>query len=43
MINVFHISQDTSLVGSVLECLKTSGLVRAAGVATSLNDSGQQW
>ncbi|KAL9330054.1 hypothetical protein ACSQ67_005057 [Phaseolus vulgaris] len=34
---------DTSLVGSVVESLKTSGLVRAAGVATSLTDSGQQW
>ncbi|KAK7318060.1 hypothetical protein RJT34_02758 [Clitoria ternatea] len=34
---------DTSLVGSVVESLKTSGLLRAAGVATSLTDSGQQW
>lgn len=34
---------DSSLVGSVVESLKTSGLLRAAGVATSLNDSGQQW
>ncbi|RDX83449.1 putative trehalase, partial [Mucuna pruriens] len=33
---------DTSLVGSVVESLKTSGLLRAAGVATSLTDSGQQ-
>jgi len=30
-------------VGSVVESLKTSDLVRAAGVATSLTDSGQQW
>lgn len=43
MINMFYIFQDTSLVGSVLESLKTSGLLRAAGVATSLSDSGQQW
>nr|KYP42330.1 Trehalase [Cajanus cajan] len=34
---------DTSLVGSVVESLKTSGLIRAAGFATSLTDSGQQW
>ncbi|CAJ1937202.1 unnamed protein product [Sphenostylis stenocarpa] len=34
---------DTSLVDSVVESLKTSGLLRAAGVATSLTDSGQQW
>ncbi|XP_027342331.1 trehalase [Abrus precatorius] len=37
----FH--SDTSLVGSVVESLKASGLLRAAGVATSLTDSGQQW
>jgi len=40
---MFIFCQDTSLVGSVVESLKTSGLVRAAGVATSLTDSGQQW
>ncbi|XP_061347668.1 probable trehalase [Gastrolobium bilobum] len=34
---------DTSLVGGVVESLKTSGLLRAAGIATSLSDSGQQW
>ncbi|BAT76094.1 hypothetical protein LR48_Vigan01g236300 [Vigna angularis] len=34
---------DTSLVAGVVESLKTSDLVRAAGVATSLTDSGQQW
>nr|XP_004503576.2 probable trehalase isoform X1 [Cicer arietinum] len=34
---------DALLVGDVLESLKTSGLLRAAGVATSLSDSGQQW
>lgn len=34
---------DTSLVSSVVESLKTSGLLRDAGVATSLTDSGQQW
>ncbi|KAK7251456.1 hypothetical protein RIF29_34676 [Crotalaria pallida] len=34
---------DTSLAGSVVESLKTSGLIRAAGIATSLTDSGQQW
>ncbi|MCI24027.1 trehalase-like, partial [Trifolium medium] len=31
-----------SLVGNVLKSLKTSGLLRAAGIATSLSDSGQQ-
>ncbi|KAJ1438045.1 Six-hairpin glycosidase superfamily [Sesbania bispinosa] len=36
----FH--SDTSLVGSLVESLKTSGLLRAAGVATSLSNSGQQ-
>ncbi|KAK7282333.1 hypothetical protein RIF29_11014 [Crotalaria pallida] len=36
-------ASDTSLVGSVVESLKTSGLIRAAGIATSLTDSGQQW
>ncbi|GAU11826.1 hypothetical protein TSUD_75770 [Trifolium subterraneum] len=34
---------DASLVGNVLKSLKTSGLLRAAGIATSLSDSGQQW
>ncbi|XP_061361632.1 trehalase-like [Gastrolobium bilobum] len=34
---------DTSLVGRVVESLKTSSLVCAAGVATSLTNSGQQW
>lgn len=34
---------DSSLVGSVVESLKTSGLLRAAGIATSLSDSGQKW
>ncbi|XP_027345967.1 probable trehalase [Abrus precatorius] len=34
---------DTSLVGRVVESLKTSGLLCAAGVATSLTNSGQQW
>ncbi|MED6145895.1 hypothetical protein PIB30_029379 [Stylosanthes scabra] len=34
---------DDSLVGSVVHALKTSGLIRAAGIATSLTDSGQQW
>jgi alpha,alpha-trehalase len=43
MINVFYIYQDASLVGNVLKSLKTSGLLRAAGIATSLTDSGQQW
>ena len=43
MINVFYIYQDALLVSNVLESLKTSGLLRAAGVATSLSDSGQQW
>ncbi|KAK7282332.1 hypothetical protein RIF29_11013 [Crotalaria pallida] len=30
-------------VFAVVESLKTSGLIRAAGIATSLTDSGQQW
>ncbi|KEH21287.1 probable trehalase isoform X1 [Medicago truncatula] len=34
---------DALLVSNVLKSLKTSGLLRAAGVATSLSDSGQQW
>ncbi|XP_054825207.1 probable trehalase isoform X2 [Prosopis cineraria] len=34
---------DSLIVGSVVESLKTCGLVRAAGVATSLTNSGQQW
>ncbi|KAK7399070.1 hypothetical protein VNO78_10245 [Psophocarpus tetragonolobus] len=34
---------DTSLMRSVVESLKTSGLLRAAGVSTSLTNSGQQW
>ncbi|KAK7306857.1 hypothetical protein VNO77_44817 [Canavalia gladiata] len=34
---------DTSLVGRVVESLKSSGLLRVAGVATSLTNSGQQW
>lgn len=40
---VLYVYEDTSLVASVVESLKTSDLVRAAGVATSLTDSGQQW
>jgi len=40
---MFYFYQDTSLVSSVVESLKTSGLLRDAGVATSLTDSGQQW
>ncbi|KAL2342640.1 hypothetical protein Fmac_003925 [Flemingia macrophylla] len=34
---------DTSLMSSVVESLKTSGLLRDVGVATSLTDSKQQW
>ncbi|KAI9108489.1 hypothetical protein K1719_020680 [Acacia pycnantha] len=34
---------DSSIVASVVESLKTCGLVRAAGVAASLTNSGQQW
>ncbi|XP_058732155.1 probable trehalase isoform X2 [Vicia villosa] len=34
---------DATLVTNVLESLKTSGLLHAAGVATSLTNSGQQW
>ncbi|XP_054823242.1 trehalase-like isoform X1 [Prosopis cineraria] len=34
---------DSSVVGSVAESLKTSGLLGAAGIATSLTNSGQQW
>ncbi|XP_028789586.1 probable trehalase [Neltuma alba] len=34
---------DSSVASSVVESLKTSGLLRAAGIATSLTNSGQQW
>ncbi|CAL0312564.1 unnamed protein product [Lupinus luteus] len=34
---------DISLAGNIVESLKSSGLIRAAGIATSLTDSGQQW
>lgn len=34
---------DTSLVKKVKKSLKSSGLVRAVGIATSLANSGNQW
>ncbi|KAI4315561.1 hypothetical protein L6164_028357 [Bauhinia variegata] len=37
----FH--SDTSLVRKVVKSLKTCGLLRAHGIATSLTESGQQW
>ncbi|XP_030951761.1 trehalase isoform X3 [Quercus lobata] len=40
-IESFH--SDKSLVKKVMESLKKSGLLRAAGIATSLTDSGEQW
>ncbi|CAN0840877.1 TRE1 [Linum grandiflorum] len=40
-IDLFH--SDTSLAEQVTESLQSSGLVLAAGIATSLTNSGQQW
>ncbi|XP_044477018.1 probable trehalase isoform X1 [Mangifera indica] len=40
-INLFN--SDTSLVKKVKKSLKSSGLVRAVGIATSLVNSGNQW
>ncbi|GLT44799.1 hypothetical protein SLA2020_186760 [Shorea laevis] len=36
-------NSDTPLVEKVMRSLQTSGLVCAAGIATSLTNSGQQW
>ncbi|XP_059662182.1 probable trehalase [Cornus florida] len=36
-------NSDVSLVEKVTQSLKYSGLVHAAGIATSLTNSGQQW
>ncbi|KAL6518162.1 hypothetical protein OROMI_033863 [Orobanche minor] len=36
-------NSDTALVDKVKRSLQSSGLVRAAGIATSLTNSGQQW
>ncbi|KAL6545507.1 Trehalase [Orobanche gracilis] len=36
-------NSDTALVDKVKRSLQSSGLVRAAGIATSLKNSGQQW
>lgn len=35
--------EDVKLVDGVVESLENSGLVCAAGIATSLIKSGQQW
>ncbi|KAL4651286.1 hypothetical protein ACB092_01G148300 [Castanea dentata] len=40
-IESFH--SDKSLVKKVMESLQKSGLLRAAGIATSLTNSGEQW
>ncbi|CAN1299793.1 TRE1 [Linum perenne] len=40
-IDLFH--SDTSLAEKVTESIQNSGLVLAAGIATSLTNSGQQW
>ncbi|CAL1373652.1 unnamed protein product [Linum trigynum] len=40
-IDLFH--SDTTLVEQVTQSLEGSGLVRAAGIATSSEKSGQQW
>ncbi|EEF43408.1 alpha,alpha-trehalase, putative [Ricinus communis] len=36
-------NSDTALVDNVMRSLQSSGLVCAAGIATSLTNSGQQW
>lgn len=40
-INLFN--SDTTLVESIMGSLQSSGLLGAAGIATSLANSGQQW
>ena len=40
---VVYIYEDKSLVKKVMESLKKSGLLHAAGIATSLTNSGEQW
>ncbi|CAL1373654.1 unnamed protein product [Linum trigynum] len=40
-IDQFH--SDKALVERVLKSFKSSGLIRATGIATSLTNSGQQW
>ncbi|CAM8881934.1 unnamed protein product [Rhodiola kirilowii] len=40
-INSFH--SDESLMEKLVKSLKGSGLLGAAGISTSLNNSGQQW
>ncbi|XP_050230185.1 probable trehalase [Mercurialis annua] len=40
-LNTFN--SDTVLVEKVMKSLQKSGLVQAAGIATSLTNSGQQW
>ena len=37
------ICEDTPLVEKVTRSLQSSGLLCAAGIATSLKNSGQQW
>ncbi|OAY59719.1 trehalase [Manihot esculenta] len=37
------LNSDTDLVESVMRSLQSSGLICAAGIATSLTNSGQQW
>ncbi|XAR70139.1 Alpha,alpha-trehalase [Bertholletia excelsa] len=36
-------NSDGALVAKVMQSLKSSGLIRAVGIATSLTNSGQQW
>ena len=43
LLMMFHIYEESSVVSGVVESLKSSGLLRAAGIATSLKNSGQQW
>ncbi|XP_012086663.1 trehalase isoform X2 [Jatropha curcas] len=40
-INLFN--SDTTLVKTIMRSLQSSGLLCAAGIATSLKNSGQQW
>ncbi|KAF2313494.1 hypothetical protein GH714_011255 [Hevea brasiliensis] len=40
---VLHILEDANLVKSIMRSLESSGLLCAAGIATSLTNSGEQW
>ena len=38
-----YVIEDVKLVDEVVSSLENSGLICAAGIATSLIESGQQW